>query len=297
MADNRKYYYLKLKEDFFDTDEMKILESMKDGYLYSNILLKLYLKSLSNSGRLMYRNVIPYTPEILATLTGHQVGTVEKALDVFKKLDLIEMLDNGAIYMMDIQNFIGQSSSEADRQREYYNRMKAEKEALAGESTETPELPEPKEPVLPAEQKSNKAIGNYTTDFEELWEAYPRKVDKGQAYKKYKARLEDGFSHEQLYEAVKNYAAQCKKGETEMQTEFRKIPVNGKRTSVADQKRVRKIISDNAHRIAQECSVLVSYPKMRIEGTAVNLGDVHIMLPDCRIISIEELKKIERGGG
>lgn len=84
MADNRKYYYLKLKEDFFDTDEMKILESMKDGYLYSNILLKLYLKSLSNSGRLMYRNVIPYTPEILATLTGHQVGTVEKALDVFK---------------------------------------------------------------------------------------------------------------------------------------------------------------------------------------------------------------------
>lgn len=48
------------------------------------------------------------------------------------------------------------------------------------------------------------------------------------------------------------------KGETEMQTEFRKIPVNGKRTSVADQKRVRKIISDNAYRIAQECSVLVS---------------------------------------
>lgn len=44
---------------------------------------------------------------------------------------------------------------------------------------------------------------------------YPRKVDKGQAYKKYKARLEDGFSHEQLYEAVKNYAAQCKKQRTE----------------------------------------------------------------------------------
>lgn len=81
MADNRKYYYLKLKEDFFDSDELKILESQKDGYLYSNILLKLYLKSLSNAGRLMFRNVIPYTPEVLATLTGHQVGTVEKALD------------------------------------------------------------------------------------------------------------------------------------------------------------------------------------------------------------------------
>ena len=34
------------------------------------------------------------------------------------------------------------------------------------------------------------------------------------------------------------------KGDTEMQTEFRKIPVNGKRTSVADQKRVRKIMGN-----------------------------------------------------
>lgn len=215
MADNRKYYYLKLKEDFFDSDELKILESQKDGYLYSNILLKLYLKSLSNAGRLMFRNVIPYTPEVLATLTGHQMGTVEKALDVFKKLGLIEVLDNGAIYMMDIQNFIGQSSSEADRQREYYNRMKAEKEALATASTPKALPEELVETPIPAEMKSNKAIGNYTPDFEELWQEYPRKVDKAQAYKKYKARLEDGYSHEQLLAAVRNYAAQCRRDRTE----------------------------------------------------------------------------------
>ena len=130
MADNRKYYYLKLKEGFFESEEIKILESMKDGYIYSNILLKLYLRSLRNEGRLMYRNVIPYTPEILATLVGHQVGTVEKALEIFRNLELIEILDNGAIYMMDIQNFIGQSSTEADRQRAYYNRVKGEKALL-----------------------------------------------------------------------------------------------------------------------------------------------------------------------
>lgn len=86
------------------------------------------------------------------------------------------------------------------------------------------------------------------------------------------------------------------KGENEMQAEFRKIPVNGKRTSVADQKRIRKVISDNGYRIAQECKVLVGYPRMRIEGTKVNLGAASIMLPDCRLIDIEELKKIECGG-
>ena len=50
MADNKKYYYLKLKEDFFDSDEMLLLQGMKDGYLYSDILMKMYLRSLKNEG-------------------------------------------------------------------------------------------------------------------------------------------------------------------------------------------------------------------------------------------------------
>ena len=41
MSDNRKYYYLKLKENYFDEDAIVLLESMQDGILYSNILLKL----------------------------------------------------------------------------------------------------------------------------------------------------------------------------------------------------------------------------------------------------------------
>ena len=124
MSDNRKYYYLKFKENFFDSEAMIILESMPDGYLYSNILIKLYLRSLKNEGKLMFNNTIPYNSTILAQVVRHNVGVVEKALGIFKNLGLIEMLDNGAIYMLEIQNYIGQSSSEADRQRDYQNRIK-----------------------------------------------------------------------------------------------------------------------------------------------------------------------------
>lgn len=132
MSDNKKYYYLKLKENFFESDTLILLESQKDGYLYSNILLKLYLRSLKNEGRLAFNNLIPYNVEMLATLTRHQVGTVEKALRMFEQLGLIEVLDNGVIYMTDIQNFIGKSSSEADRQREYQKRITNEKQKLLG---------------------------------------------------------------------------------------------------------------------------------------------------------------------
>lgn len=127
MADNKKYYYLKLKEGFFDSDDMKLLQAMKDGYVYSDILLKLYLQSLRQEGRLMYRGIVPYTPDMIATITNHQVGTVEKAMKIFEQMGFIEILDNGAIYMLDIQNFIGQSSSEADRKRSYRKSIEAEK--------------------------------------------------------------------------------------------------------------------------------------------------------------------------
>ena len=123
MSDNKKYYYLRLKDNFFDSDELKILESMKDGYLYSNILLKLYLRSLKNDGKLVVNDRIPYNAEMLASVTGHQVGTIKQALSIFKDLGLIDVLENGAIYMLDIQNFIGRGSSEADRKREYRQRI------------------------------------------------------------------------------------------------------------------------------------------------------------------------------
>ncbi|MFF1072170.1 phage replisome organizer N-terminal domain-containing protein [Streptococcus pyogenes] len=124
MADNKKYYYLKLKENFFESDEAIILESMPDGYIYSNILLKLYLRSLKNDGLLMFNNLIPYNAQMLATITRHQVGTIEKAIQIFRDLQLIEILDNGAIYMTNIQNFVGKSSTDADRKRIEYAKAK-----------------------------------------------------------------------------------------------------------------------------------------------------------------------------
>ena len=138
MADNKKYYYMRLNENYFDTETQVLLESMPDGYLYSNILLKLYLKSLKNDGRLMFNEKIPYSPQMIATITRHQIGTVERALKIFKELNIIELIDSGAIYMLDIQNFIGKSNTEADRKRAYRNKIEREKEKMGHLSSNCP---------------------------------------------------------------------------------------------------------------------------------------------------------------
>jgi uncharacterized phage protein (TIGR02220 family)/predicted phage replisome organizer len=100
---------------------------MQNGYKYSNLLLKLYLKSLRFEGALRLNEYIPYNTEMISAIVGMDVDTVKVAFDIFKQLKLIEIMDSGTIYMLDIQNFIGKSSTEGDRKRAYRNKIDAEK--------------------------------------------------------------------------------------------------------------------------------------------------------------------------
>ena len=63
--------------------------------------------------------------------------------------------------------------------------------------------------------KQKKSESCYSNDFESFWEVYPRKSDKGAAYKKYLTRLKDGWSPEQLLTAAKKYRAQIVANRTE----------------------------------------------------------------------------------
>ena len=158
MSDNKKYYYLKLKDNFFDSDQMIVLESMPDGYKYSNILLKLYLRSLKNDGKLMFNDRIPYNSTILSQVTRHSVGDVEKAVNIFTELGLIEILENGAIYMLDIQNFIGESSTEGDRKRAYRRKIDQEKSMLLNEGQMSDKCPDVHPPEKEIEKELEKEL-------------------------------------------------------------------------------------------------------------------------------------------
>jgi len=134
MTENRRYYYLKLKEYFFNSETMMILESMQDGLLYSNLLLKMYLMSLKSGGILLLGDHFPHTPQTIATCTRHQIGTVERALKIFLQLGLIEILTDGAYYMTDIQLLIGQSSTEGERKKRERTRLQRQKLLPSGGS-------------------------------------------------------------------------------------------------------------------------------------------------------------------
>jgi predicted phage replisome organizer len=222
MAISKKYFYMRLKEDFFDSEEMVLLETLPDGILYQNILMKMYCRSLKSEGRLMFNNVIPYNAEILAKITRMQVGTVEKALDIFQQMGLIEILDNGAIYMMNIQNFIGESSTEGDRKRDYRSKIESEKKLISQSMDKCPDKCPTK--VHHIRDKDILDIYNiniyddFESEFETIWKAYPRKEGKTNALKAYiKARSDNNkpVSFEQVQQGVERYVKYIKANNTE----------------------------------------------------------------------------------
>ena len=133
----KRYYWLKLQEDFFESDEIKIIESMPNGVVYSNFYLKLLCKSLKTDGRLIFKDIIPYTPDMLANITGVAVDTVRVAIDIFIKLGLMEKLDDGALYMIAVESMTGSESEWATKKRNYRKSLEVKEKNLLLETSKT----------------------------------------------------------------------------------------------------------------------------------------------------------------
>ena len=117
MSDNKRFYWLKLKEDFFDDETIRYIEEQENGIKYSNFYLKLCLKSLRTDGkliRLVGEILIPYDVKSLSSLTGVDVDTVRCAMALFEKIGCVKMLDSGELYISQLSEMVG---SETDKAR------------------------------------------------------------------------------------------------------------------------------------------------------------------------------------
>lgn len=112
-----KFYWLQLKEDFFEDDAIEWLEEQKpNGRDYAYFYLKLCLKSLKSNGVLIRQvgNIlIPYDNNKLAEMTKMDFDTVTVAMELLKKIGLIKILENGEIYISQLENLIGSQSKGA----------------------------------------------------------------------------------------------------------------------------------------------------------------------------------------
>ena len=128
---DRKFYWLQLKEDFFDEDSINWLEEQENGEKYSLFYLKLCLKSLKTKGILIRQvgnMLVPYDRNKLAEITRTDPDTVTIAMKLLEQIGLIKILENGEIYLTQIQNLIGAKSIGAFK-KEQQRILSSKKEA------------------------------------------------------------------------------------------------------------------------------------------------------------------------
>lgn len=97
MTDNKRFYWLKLRRDFFKRHDIKILESMPQGKEYVLFYIKLLAESVDHGGELRFNETIPYTADMLAAVTDTDTEVVDKALDNLKTLGLLVVADDGTM--------------------------------------------------------------------------------------------------------------------------------------------------------------------------------------------------------
>ncbi len=115
----KKYYWLKLKNDFFERKDIKLMEGMENGKDYIIFLLKLKLRSLEDEGLLRVSDTIPYDEKMLSTITDTDIDIVRSAMKVFIEFGLIEIMENRTIYMHCIEKLIGCEGGSAERVRRF----------------------------------------------------------------------------------------------------------------------------------------------------------------------------------
>lgn len=125
MADGKKFYWLKLKRDFFKRHDIRIIEEMPNGKDYVLFYLKLLLESIDHEGSLRFSDTIPYNEQMLSVITNTNVDIVRRALEIFTGLKLIEIFDDQTIYMGEVEKMIGSESWSAERVRRFRDKQKA----------------------------------------------------------------------------------------------------------------------------------------------------------------------------
>lgn len=124
MAEQKRFYWLKLRKDFFQSQQIRILEGMPNGKEYAYFLLKLMAESISAEGKLRLTDTIPYSEEMLAALTNTNVDIVRAAVQAFQVLGLVQIMDDGTYYMTEVEKMIGEESEWAEKKRLFREKRK-----------------------------------------------------------------------------------------------------------------------------------------------------------------------------
>lgn len=212
MADKR-YYWLKLKEDFFQDEAINWLEEQENGKEYVLFYLKLCLKSLKNDGILIRQigtMLVPYDEKKLSEITNTDFDTVVIALGLLQQIGLVERFEDGKILLTQLENMVGSENTSAERKRKSRaNQIKCDNVTLMSQISHENVTTEYRDKSIEIRERDKSK--RESIDYQRIVDMYndtcvsfPRLKTLSENRKKsIKARFNSGYTYENFQELFK----------------------------------------------------------------------------------------------
>lgn len=125
VSSGKRYFWLKLKEDFFSSKRIKKLRNMAGGDTYLIIYLKLQLKAMKTDGIIQFDHLEDNIMDELALDLDEKPDDVAATLIYLTHCGLAETSDQETFYFPYAVENVGSENSSAARVREYRKKQKA----------------------------------------------------------------------------------------------------------------------------------------------------------------------------
>lgn len=138
MAEEKRYWWLKMEHDFFEQKEMKALKRMAAGYVYTTIYLKLLLKSLKNNGSLYFESIEDDFVSEIAFDIDEAVEDVRAVFDFLKRKGLLIEISEEEISLPGAVQRVGSKTQSAVRMERMREKKKQDDNVTMLHQTVTP---------------------------------------------------------------------------------------------------------------------------------------------------------------
>lgn len=214
----KKYYWLKLKDDFFEQKEIKMLRRIAGGDTYTIIYLKMLLISLKEEGKLYFDGVATNFSEEIALEIDEDVENVQVTLNYLKSKNLLELIEEDELILSDLASMIGSETDAAVRKRR--QRAKLKRDDVTESRDDVTPMSQLGHTEIEIEKEKEKELEieidtELENRFQELWEIYPKKQDKALSYHHYTKAVEGGTSDDEIRNGIENYKTILKHEKTE----------------------------------------------------------------------------------
>lgn len=215
MGDNRRFYWLKLHKDFFDSVRIKKLRAIAGGDTFTIIYLKLLLLSMDTDGVIEYEGIEDTISKELALVLNEDPDNVEICLKYLRAVKLAEVREETEeIFLPEAIACTGSEGTSAKRVRDYRERQKAK--TLQCNTPVTPLLRDSNVEKRREDKEKEKIrvdtelVNDTDLWFGEFWKLYPRKVAKANAVKAFKKKCKDEQTYTAIMRGLQNYVTACK---------------------------------------------------------------------------------------